>query len=187
MGEAHRLAVVRLSRARGPSLDGMTTPIRRLAVLAAALTLTGCGVANPLARPHRENPDSPPADIAQMVACFRAHGMPNWPDSAYDPRDGRWHLDGPPLKDETRQACAAVIPHATPPSPVPSAQFQDLLRYAQCLRAHGVPDWPDPTVDGAFVTDLSPKTDPGIQAAGPACERYLASSGGHLQIRPAHG
>lgn len=77
--------------------------------------------------------------------------MPDWPDPNYDPRDGRWHLDGPPLKDETRQACAAVIPHATPPSPVPSAQFQDLLRYAQCLRSHGVSGWPDPTVDGVFT------------------------------------
>jgi hypothetical protein len=170
-----------------PRLDGMNTPIRLLATVAAALILAGCGTSTATGAPRAENPNSPSADIAQMVACFRAHGMPNWPDPNYDPRDGRWHLDGPPLKDETRRACAAVIPHATPPSPVPSAQFHDLLRYAQCLRAHGVPSWPDPTVDGVFATDLNPKTDPAVQAARPECEKYLASSGGQLQIRPANG
>jgi hypothetical protein len=146
MGETSRLRLVRLSAARRSSLDGMTkTPVRLLAALAMALTLAGCGSSTTSGGPQRENPNTPSADVARMVECFRAHGMPNWPDPNYDPRDGRWHLDGPPLKDETRQACTAVIPHATPPSPVPSAQFHDLLQYARCLRSHGVPGWPDPT------------------------------------------
>jgi hypothetical protein len=158
-----------------------------LGVAATVLALAGCGTAKSLGGPARENPNHPPDDVAAMVACFRAHGMPNWPDPNYDPRDGRWHLDGPPIKPETRQACASVIPHATPASPLPSAQFHDLLKYAQCIRANGVPGWPDPTVDGTFVTDINPKTDAGFQAAQPACEKYLASSGGGLSVRPSDG
>jgi hypothetical protein len=165
---------------------------RTAAALAATaiLALAGCsagGTSSGSAGAHGGNPNSPDADLMQMVQCFRAHGMPEWPDPNYDPRDGRWHLDGPPLKADTRQACAAVMPHATPASPVPSAQFHDLLRYAQCLRAHGVPNWPDPTVDGVFTTDINPKTDPAVQAAEPECEKYLASSGGGYQIPPPNG
>jgi hypothetical protein len=169
----------------------MTTPIRRLAaVLAlAVVAVAGCGGhrGRPSAAPTRENPNAVPADITGMVACFRANGMPEWPDPKYDPSDGRWHLDGPPLKAETRRACASVIPHETPASPVPSAQFHDLLLYAQCMRANGVPGWPDPAVDGAFVTNIDPKTDPAVQVAAPACQKYLASSGGGIQLRRADG
>jgi hypothetical protein len=165
----------------------MTPRIGTVATLLVALALTGCGTSSPLRGPQREDPNAAPADIMNMVACFRAHGMPNWPDPNYDPRDGRWHLDGPPLKAETRQACASVLPHATPASPVPSAQFHDLLQYAQCMRANGVPDWPDPNIDGVFVTNRNPKTDPAVQAAEPSCGKYLASSGGGLQLRPSDG
>jgi hypothetical protein len=168
------------------------TVSRTAAALAATvlLALAGCsggGASSGAGNAHAANPNSPDADLMRMVQCFRAHGMPEWPDPNYDPRDGRWHLDGPPLKADTRQACAAVMPHATPASPLPSAQFHDLLRYAQCLRAHGVPNWPDPTVDGVFATNINPKTDPAVQAAEPACGKYLASSGGGYQIRPADG
>jgi hypothetical protein len=170
----------------------MTTPIRRFAAALAAtvvVALAGCGShrSGASGAQSRENPNAAPADITSMVACFRAHGMPDWPDPNYDPRDGRWHLDGPPLKAGTRQACASVLPHVTPASPVPSAQFHDLLQYAQCMRANGVPGWPDPTVDGVFVTNLDPKTDPAVQAAEPACQKYLASSGGGIQLRPVDG
>jgi hypothetical protein len=134
---------------------------------------------------RREDPNSPDATIVQMIACFRQHGLPNFPDPVFDPNDGRWHLpnERTEITAEVRQACSAVMPHVTPASPVPSAQLHDLLQYAQCIRTHGVPAWPDPTVDGVFVTDIDPKRDTTLQAAQPACEKYLGSSGGSLTIR----
>ena len=154
-------------------------------VAAVALTLmTACTDGSPLV-PQRQDPNQLPEDITAMVACFRAHGMPDWPDPNYDPRDGRWHLDGPPIKAETRQACASVMPQAVPAEPIPSARFHDLLQYAQCVRANGIPQWPDPGVDGVYVTNLDPKHDPAFAAVGDACDEYLASSGGHIDIRHA--
>jgi hypothetical protein len=171
------------------NLEGMRTSIRGHAIaLVATAMLAGCTSAGGgPGGPSREDPNRAPDDITAMVTCFRAHGMPEWPDPNYDPRDGRWHLDGPPLKAETRQACASVIPHQAPPQPIPSEQFHDLLQYAQCLRANGIAAWPDPGVDGVFVTNIDPKQDPAFAAAGPPCEKYLASSGGHLDIRHADG
>jgi hypothetical protein len=158
-----------------------------MAAVAMTLTLLAACSAGPLAGPARQDPNRAPDDITAMVACFRAHGMPEWPDPNYDPRDGRWHLDGPPIKAETRQACASVMPQAAPPQPIPSERFHDLLQYAQCMRANGVTQWPDPGVDGVFVTNLDPKQDPAFAAVGDACDKYLASSGGHIDMRHADG
>jgi hypothetical protein len=167
--------------------------LRLVAVVIAALLLpVGCsGRPHPSASPQsaREDPNAAPADLSQMIGCFRAHGLPGFPDPAYDPSDGRWHFanDSPPLTAQVRQACAAVMPPATPASPIPTAQLRDLLQYATCVRAHGLPDWPDPAVDGVFHTSIDPKTDPGARAAMDACERYLASSGGKLSLGQPNG
>jgi hypothetical protein len=156
-------------------------------VAVAAVLLAGCGGTGPGtgSGSGRQDPNAAPDDLTREIACFRAHGLPNFPDPVYDPNDGRWHLAGnrPALTTEVRQACAAVLPQATPASPVPTAQFRDLLDYAKCMRANGVPSWPDPGVDGVFVTTINPKADPDVAAAAPACEKYLASSGGNLSIR----
>lgn len=171
----------------------MTRRFRAAALLLAAATaavVAGCSTVRPAGSAgRREDPNKPDATLVQMIQCFRAHGLPNFPDPVFDPNDGRWHLpnERPDITADVRQACASVMPHVTPASPIPSAQLHDLLQYAQCLRAHGVPAWPDPTVDGTFVTDIDIKHDAAMQAASPACEKHLASSGGRLSIRSPNG
>jgi hypothetical protein len=62
----------------------------------------------------------------------------------------------------------------------PAADSTQAARYAQCMRAHGVPDFPDP-VDGHLSltvrkgTDLDP-ADPAFKSAQRAC-RKLAPAG----------
>jgi hypothetical protein len=167
--------------------------LRMAAVVVAALLLpvgcTGRPHASASAASEREDPNTVPADFSQMIGCFRAHGLPGFPDPAYDPRDGRWHFadDSPPLSAQVRQACASVMPQSTPASPIPTAQLNDLLQYARCVRAHGMPDWPDPAIDGVFHTSIDPKTDPRAVAAMQPCERYLAGSGGKLSLGQPNG
>lgn len=36
--------------------------------------------------------DSGRSAIEAVVACYRAHGDPGFPDPVYDPSDGRWHF-----------------------------------------------------------------------------------------------
>jgi hypothetical protein len=133
---------------------------------------------------QRENPNVTSDEIMRVINCFRVHGLPNYPDPIYDPVDGRWHYPDqpPPLSSQVRQACASVMPQSTPASPIPTAQLNDLLNFAKCLRAHGIPDWPDPAVDGVFhpATPIDPKKDPNARSAVGACEQYLRSSGGAI-------
>jgi len=166
------------------------TTVRQVAatfvVVAVVGLLSACG---PLDGPAqgREDPNSPDATIVAMIDCFRAHGLPNFPDPAYDPSDGRWHLpnERPDITVQVQQACASVMPHQVPGTPIPTAQLHDLLGYAACMRAHGMPNFPDPGADGVFhgtQQTIGSKTDPAANAASAACEQFLASSGGHIQV-----
>lgn len=53
------------------------------------------------------------------------------------------------------------------------------LRYAACMRAHGEPNFPDPSSSGGIKIQLSSGVDPGSQykAAANACKAFLPSAG----------
>lgn len=64
-----------------------------------------------------------------------------------------------------------------------SSYYQKAVAFAQCMRTHGVPSWPDPGTDGTFnLTDVpgighhGAPDSPQIQAAENACA-YLAPAG----------
>lgn len=152
------------------------------AMLATAMLLAGCGSGGtPTAQAGSATPDN---ETMSIVTCYRAHGDPSFPDPVYDPNDGRWHFAVSPgtAPISTQQACQHLFPSTNASPPVPQAQFQQLVRYAQCIRQHGVPHWPDPDPDGSFPlpSSINPK-DAANQAAGDACKRYLPSSG-HIDV-----
>jgi hypothetical protein len=51
---------------------------------------------------------------------------------------------------------------------------QALVAYAQCMRAHGEPDFPDPTSQGAFP-HIPPPSSPRYQTANRACQHLIPS------------
>jgi hypothetical protein len=56
------------------------------------------------------------------------------------------------------------------------------LAYAQCMRAHGVPDFPDPNAQGGFAFAGGPKSDlnpnsPAFQQANEDCQKFTPSTG----------
>jgi hypothetical protein len=62
------------------------------------------------------------------------------------------------------------------------------LRYSQCMRSHGIPDFPDPTASGDFTihgagpnSDLN-RNNPAFQSAEQACQRYRPQH----DVTPAH-
>ena len=68
----------------------------------------------------------------------------------------------------------------TPPAKQLSpAQQQAWLNWAQCIRAHGVPDFPDPTFSGSEVRDSGVgSSSPQLQSAMDACKSQMPSVGG---------
>jgi hypothetical protein len=120
------------------------------------------------------------SETESIVRCYRAHGDPGFPDPVYDPSDGRWHFAVSPgtAPQATQRACQSLFPVGNPSPPVPQAQFQALVRLAQCVRAHGEPSWPDPNPQGQFP--LPPallNKSPAQLNAMRACQRYVPSGG----------
>lgn len=83
----------------------------------------------------------------RFAVCMRAHGVPNFPDpgqgrlmirpgSGIDPRA--------PAFQAAAKACRRYAPGKGTPVTMSAAQRRAALRFAACMRSHGVPSFPDP-------------------------------------------
>ena len=121
--------------------------------------------------------------------CMRAHGITAFPDP-----NGQGNLGvnaGPgtgldpnsPQFKAANNACKSLMP-ATPMNPAQQASMRaGNLRYAQCMRAHGIADFPDPNSQGALQIQATPGSDldpnnPRFQAANSACQHFQVGKGG---------
>ncbi len=61
-------------------------------------------------------------------------------------------------------------------APESQAQLQsDALRYSQCMRSHGVPNFPDPSPGGGFVFQAGSfdPSSPAVKSAQSKCQKYM--------------
>jgi hypothetical protein len=154
-----------------------------LLVAAAIAALSGCSSGGSGASPTT----SASADTQQALTvgrsfaqCARSHGQPNFPD----PTIQNGHLDFGTDKQAisaVQQACGSILQQLPPAmlggNQAPSADdMQHLRQYAQCLRQHGMPDWPDPKSDGTFPIVGTPLGQEGksqrLIDAMQACKQY---------------
>ena len=163
--------------------------------LAAALTLcpAACssgGLAEPAASPSQNTAQRQLAVAKRFATCARAHGHPAFPDPVVDgqgsityPASGG--VDGTDRKREigaleSVPECKAILNEMqtlTSRSDVPSAGvIQKLQSFAQCIRQHGVPAFPDPKPDGTFARTFAGSGgnagSPTVKAAMVACKQY---------------
>jgi hypothetical protein len=93
--------------------------------------------------------------VREWVRCMRANGMPNLPDPRIDP-DGRPRFpEGTPEPpDRALRACQPIVNRLPPAMRVeetpPPPDMPALVRFARCVREHGLTDFPDPKADGIF-------------------------------------
>jgi len=120
----------------------------------------------------------------QFVACARAHGQANWPDPVVDDRGRATFpaVSGFNAKaqfDLVRSACAGILtglpPRANPYAvqPLTAQRLDARRRYAQCMREHGVADFPDPDANGQFRIPpgfWTPHRQRGDNVARPVCD-----------------
>lgn len=156
---------------------GLTAIFIGLAALAAA-----CGGPGGSSIPGYVNgtPGSPLA----FSQCMRAHGVPGFPDP---PANGRWNLAGIDQNSPRFIHAAGICGSSGPGTGSgPSQQAEGLakgLAFSRCMRAHGVRNYPDPTVrNGAIVEHFSGNgmdpESPAFQAAVRACRSVLRNGGG---------
>jgi hypothetical protein len=126
--------------------------------------------------------------LAQGLAysqCIRSHGVPNFPDPVQTPSGGYGYRTAGIDPNSAAfhgalQACKGLpSPWNSTGQQLSAAQQQAWLNWAQCIRAHGVPDFPDPTFSGSEVHDSGAgSSSPQLQPAMDACESRRPSVGG---------
>jgi hypothetical protein len=161
-------------------------------VAAAAVTVlaAGCGGGGSPPPSSSASGRAASSDVAgeavAFAACMRSHGLSGYPDPQVSQSadhtsirisPGGLDPNTPSFNSATR-ACSHLLPGLDLSSgPVsPQEQAQD-LRFASCMRTHGVPNFPDPDHDGAFT--LPTGTDqqaPLFQRATNACASVEPSS-----------
>jgi hypothetical protein len=128
---------------------------------------------------------SPLADAVAYSRCIRSHGVPNFPDPVQTPSGGYGYrtkgIDPSSAAFQgALQACKALpSPWNSTRQQLSTTQQQAWLNWAKCIRAHGVPDFPDPTFAGREVHDSGVASNsPHLQSAMDACKSQTPSVGG---------
>lgn len=125
------------------------------------------------------------ADKLALAQCLRAHGIPNYPDpnaEGQEPPDSKQLI----TTTQGQAAVGACIPVSSRVHGDVAAENQvvmaEYLRFAQCMRSSGLPEFPDPTysqTEGRVEFLLSSSQDgfdphsPQVLAKARACVRVL--------------
>lgn len=133
-----------------------------LAAVGCVVTLAACGSSRSTGYHNARYPYGAPNVPASLSRCMRANGLSGFPDPVAGPGGEGLPLSvntdgsltaagqtfaGPALRSAER-VCKEYLPPGGPP-PKPSAEQQrQALAFARCMRAHGVPNFPDPTFSG---------------------------------------
>lgn len=170
----------------------MISPKTAAVLVPLAFALAACG-SIPFVSAARPSPT--PNMYQQALAyarCMRAHGVADFPDPS---SNGGFQIQGGPGSgldpssatfQEANNACKSLRPGGVGgPGGLSAADRQKLLAFAACMRAHGLPDFPDPSFDlsgggisinAGGASDLDPNS-PAFQAAQKACESMLPGGG----------
>jgi hypothetical protein len=85
-----------------------------------------------------------PQEALQFAQCMRAHGVSNFPDPNGQGIRITPSIAQSPAFQPAQNACKRYLPNGgQPPVTSPGARAA-ALRFAKCMRTHGVPDFPDP-------------------------------------------
>jgi hypothetical protein len=164
--------------------------------IAALATLAGCGSASA----GGVTPSPSPNIQAQALAfaqCMRSHGV-NMPDPQVSgsgsgaqfsirisDSGGSGPGKGSPAMQAAMSACQKYMPRfGGPGSQTPDPQRQaQMLQFSQCMRTHGIADFPDPSGGGVILqggpnsnSDINPSS-PVFQSAQQACQHFLPERG----------
>jgi hypothetical protein len=171
-----RIHLLALTGVIGISLLGSAcgggSPSGKVAQVGTTGSTNGSGSSN------ASGPGSPSDRRGALVAfsaCMRKHGVPNFPDPkavghGYGLTIDDSMANSPQFKD-AQQVCKKLLPNGGTPTPQEQAkQLQEALKYAACMRAHGMPDYPDPKVhDGGIEMGEAPDS-PQFKIAQKACQ-----------------
>jgi hypothetical protein len=131
-------------------------PNRRLAItvtaVATSLAVAACGSSSSSTDPPGKSSASLYQATLAFSRCMRAHGVTNFPDPTagkgiqlrITPNSGINPFS--PSFKAAQASCHELLPGGGPASGRPTAQDKaQMLQISECMRQHGISDFPDPT------------------------------------------
>lgn len=144
---------------RNPRIGSWSSPLRPATARAGAVVITVSGLAllaacggSSSAAGSGSTPSAGTAQSSQLLAfaqCMRTHGVPKFPDPTTDRKFPGARQSG--VSDSQYQAAMTDCKHLLPNGGSGASQSElqqevtALLPYAQCMRSHGIANFPDPT------------------------------------------
>jgi hypothetical protein len=178
--------------------------LQAAALLALALASAGCGgssspsvahvgttnASSPSNGPVGGTPESDETiaaaqqKLVKFAQCMRTHGEPEFPEpveghiALHASNGSRPNPESPQFR-AAEKACNKYAPAAQAPSPQQQAKMREqALKFSECMRQHGVPNFPDPKFSGGGTRvtlklgksgGIEPNS-PQFQAAQKACQ-----------------
>jgi hypothetical protein len=165
-------------------------PLPALALIAMAVLIGACGSSAPAGSRGANNTAANAQKAVKFAECMRSNGVSQFPDPG---ASGKLTIDevangssldpSAPAFKQAISACKDLEPAGFMGSERSPQQQQAALTFAQCIRANGVPDFPDPTPNGPLVdTNRIPSSrEPGgmsiLHAAMQKCRSAAAAAG----------
>ena len=120
-------------------------------IVACGLGIAACGSSS---NNERKNSAKGYSQALAFSKCMRAHGVSNYPDPTTSPGGGVELSIGSssgvnteaPAFQSAQTSCKHLLPGGGPGSGPPSPEaMAHMLQVSECMRAHGISGFPDPT------------------------------------------
>lgn len=158
---------------------GRRRPTLATVAVTAGVAIAGCGSNSPTATQSAKQFVS--HALAKQVAfaqCMRANGVPGFQDPTLKrSAHGVGVSQGvsasaaqSPAFNSAQHACEKLLPPGSQGpgnQPVSAAQHAQMVKFAACVRAHGMANMPDPAANGVF------HLPPGIDQNAPAFQSAI--------------
>jgi hypothetical protein len=168
-----------------------------IATAGVALLAAACG-----GSPANDVAPTQQSGAVAFARCMRSNGVPNWPDPGSSGVFDKSKLTSQQLGASTsrvqaaQRACNHLLPNGG--SAPTAAQVQQVkalsLRFAQCVRANGVSNFPDPDSTGRIpdpaglgIDQGAPKFEAANQACGKYRPPYIPSNAAYNAYARTHG
>jgi hypothetical protein len=155
------------------------------------VAVAGCGSTD-AASGTVTDADSPtasgPNSALQFAKCMRANGVTNFPDPTGG--SGAVQIQGTGLNPQSpafqaaQRACQKYLPSQGQPQVMSDANRKKAVAFAECMRTHGEPDFPDPLLSApspsALVFSLRGMLfapGPGLNPGSPAFRQAATDCG----------
>jgi hypothetical protein len=157
-------------------------------LVAVGLGLAACGDESPKGSTNSSSSSGAlMADALKFTGCMRSHGLTDFPDPTVGSNGlPSFSINGGPNNSNlnpsssqfqtAHRACEKDLPNLGGQTPADKAAANaKALKYVQCMRSNGEPDYPDPNGQGVIqmitnATGILDPSSPQFQKAEKACQ-----------------